>query len=452
MSDEHLFHVEGDRAKPARSISLADAGLRERQHLQEWVVANPTMLGDEILIVTMEFDRWIHGAGSPTRDRLDVLGIDPSGTLVVAELKRDDAGDSAELQALRYAAMVSRFDEELLVAAYRNHLARLGEFVTDDEARSRLESHADGPLDPAALRKPRIVLMAGSFRPTTTASAVWLTEMGIDVTLIRYQAYSTGDEIVLTTSQLWPIADIEDFTVRPTKAERQRTETAKSERRRSGSWIARLVEDAIIEPGTLLTFDARNGRGPSRAVRDQVAAWVEEHPELVTATWTGANPRALRRVIDDSEHSTSGLAQLLVEEATGTRYSLPGPQWWTDESGRTLSDIYSETYGVETPGGRDWSDLHSLLAELEPGEWTAYQDLAEAIGTAAQPVGNHVAQCPECPTAYRVLTSEGVASAGFRWDDPTDARDPIEVLIAEGVRFREGRADQTQRRQWAKTS
>jgi alkylated DNA nucleotide flippase Atl1 len=448
VSDEYLFHVEGDRAVPATSITLAQAGLKERQHLQEWVLANPSMLGDDILIVTFEFDKWIDQGGTATKDRLDILGLDPSGTLVVAELKRDDAGGSVELQALRYAAMVSRFDEDLLAAAYRDHLHRLGEGVSDEEALSRLEAHASGPLDPATLRKPRVVLMAGAFRRTTTASAVWLSEMGIDVTLIRYQAYTTGDEIVLTTSQLWPIAEIEDFTVRPTKQENQKAATAKAERRRSGSWIAKLVQDAVITPGTPLNFSPMTGRGTTQAVREQLAEWLAENPEQGQVTWTGSNPRALRRDVDGSEHSTSGLAQLLVKEVTDHRSSLSGPFWWADAEGRTLAEIYGDRYGIDISGGRDWSDLHELLAQLKPGEWTSYQDLAAAIGTAAQPLGSHVARCPDCPNAYRVLTSEGVLSPGFFWDDPDDDRDPVELLESEGIVFVEGKAAQSQRRSW----
>jgi alkylated DNA nucleotide flippase Atl1 len=382
------------------------------------------------------------------QDRLDILGLDPSGTLVVAELKRDDAGGSVELQALRYAAMVSRFDENLLAAAYRDHLHRLGEGVSDEEALSRLEAHASGPLDPATLRKPRVVLMAGAFRRTTTASAVWLSEMGIDVTLIRYQAYTTGDEIVLTTSQLWPIAEIEDFTVRPTKQENQKAATAKAERRRSGSWIAKLVQDAVITPGTPLNFSPMTGRGTTQAVREKLAEWLAEHPEQGQVTWTGSNPRALRRDVDGSEHSTSGLAQLLVKEVTDHRSSLSGPFWWADAEGRTLAEIYGDRYGIDISGGRDWSDLHELLAQLKPGEWTSYQDLAAAIGTAAQPLGSHVARCPDCPNAYRVLTSEGVLSPGFYWDDPDDDRDPVELLESEGIVFVEKKAVQSQRRSW----
>jgi hypothetical protein len=55
---ERVFTVTGSAASPAQPISLAEAGLRERSDLQEWVVAHPEILGDGVLVVTFEFDRW----------------------------------------------------------------------------------------------------------------------------------------------------------------------------------------------------------------------------------------------------------------------------------------------------------------------------------------------------------------------------------------------------------
>ena len=42
---------------PAMPISLEDAGLREREHLPEWVIANPCIIGAGTMVVTSEFSR-----------------------------------------------------------------------------------------------------------------------------------------------------------------------------------------------------------------------------------------------------------------------------------------------------------------------------------------------------------------------------------------------------------
>jgi RecB family endonuclease NucS len=78
MPDELVFNVQESRAVPATPISLAEAGLSERQHLQEWVLSHPEIIGDGVLVVTSEFDSWRSATGAE-RDRLDVLGIDREG-------------------------------------------------------------------------------------------------------------------------------------------------------------------------------------------------------------------------------------------------------------------------------------------------------------------------------------------------------------------------------------
>src|SRR5690242_14205028 len=122
MPDELVFTVHGSTAVAAMALSLAEAGLRERQDLQEWVISHPEIIGPDILIVTMEFDRWQSPAGR-SADRLDILGLHTSGELVVAELKRDAAPDTVEMQAVKYAAMVSRFTVETLAEQHARYLS-----------------------------------------------------------------------------------------------------------------------------------------------------------------------------------------------------------------------------------------------------------------------------------------------------------------------------------------
>jgi alkylated DNA nucleotide flippase Atl1 len=90
---------------------------------------------------------------------------------------------------------------------------------------------------------------------------------------------------------------------------------------------------------------------------------------------------------------------------------------------------------ADEPLGFDWTRMHAALAAIPDGRWTTYGELAVLAGTAAQAVGNHIVANPSLLKAYRVLTSDGRVSEGFKWSDPSDTRDPIEVLRAEGVEF-----------------
>src|SRR3954452_3830883 len=72
---ELVFTAHPGRADLARRITLAEAGLKERADLQEWIRAHPQILGRGVRIVTYEFDRWMSGTGSRAADRLDLLGL-----------------------------------------------------------------------------------------------------------------------------------------------------------------------------------------------------------------------------------------------------------------------------------------------------------------------------------------------------------------------------------------
>ena len=61
-----------------------------------------------VVVITSKFDRWQTSEGMPVADRLDVLALDADGSLLVVELKRGTAPHTVHMQAINYAAMVSR--------------------------------------------------------------------------------------------------------------------------------------------------------------------------------------------------------------------------------------------------------------------------------------------------------------------------------------------------------
>lgn len=111
-----------------------------------------------------------------------------------------------------------------------------------------------------------------------------------------------------------------------------------------------------------------------------------------------------------------------------------------EQRGRELAEAAIELWPAPLPrqgrpqGGKDWSLLHQALAALPPGAWTAYGDLAALIGSAAQPVGAHLAQATGIANYWRVLNSAGRVAGAFRWVGE-DRGDVLEVLRAEGVRI-----------------
>lgn len=119
---------------------------------------------------------------------------------------------------------------------------------------------------------------------------------------------------------------------------------------------------------------------------------------------------------------------------------------------RALADVATALWSPPIPGvvsakaGFDWSRVDDAVAGIPAGSWTSYGDLAELAGTAAQPTANHLANDPSVTLAYRVLGGDGSISFNFRWHDPADDRDPMEMLIGEGIDFDDNnKASQAQR-------
>jgi hypothetical protein len=178
----------------------------------------PQTLGPRVLIVASQYDQWVSPSGVEARDRLDLLGLGDDGRLVVAELKRGRAPDTVELQAVKYAAMTSRFTIEKLADLHAKFLERTSdEKLTSKEAEEKLQAHTpDVELTIDLFLNPRIVLLAESFPDSTTTSVVWLSEQGVDLTLRTYKAYETaGGETIVSVSQVYPLADVGTWVIGP---------------------------------------------------------------------------------------------------------------------------------------------------------------------------------------------------------------------------------------------
>lgn len=438
MAEELLFTISGQRATPAQRISLAEAGLREREHLQEWVLAHPEVLGEDVLIVTFEFDRWVTGSGESTWERLDVLALDPTGRLVVAELKRDRAPDAVMVQALNYAAMVSRFNLDLLSEAYAH---RAGGDKAPDELLDELREWSPN-LSDETLAPPRVVLVAEAFGPVLTNTAMFLIEQGLDLRLMRVQLYRLGESIALTVSQVLPVPDAEEFMVRPrSAAPTQRAARAAAARR--ASIPERLVASGVIADREQLQIVVQPGVAEDR---EAALEWLSEDPTRAIVYWRQDAKEPVEWAVDGQSWNLTTLMRHIITEATGEppRTQVWGPNWYQTADGRVLHKV-AEQLPDDDGGGFNWSELHRLLDALPRGRWTTYGDLAAVVGTAAQPVGGHIAGCGVCRNAHRVLGSDRRPRPAFQWTDPTDTRSQEQALVEESVNFTDGMADPAQR-------
>jgi hypothetical protein len=221
-----LYEISESGLARHEQASLAELGLRERQDLQRLVRDDIGVLDDDLLVVAEEFGQW-----EDARRRIDLLAVDKTGCLVVIELKRDD-GAHMDLQALRYAAMVSSMDFGDVVVAYEQLLADTEPDAALD-ARAELTAFIDtGEEDePTISTDVRIVLVAAEFGRELMTSVLWLNHFeDMDIRCIQLVPYRLDGRVLLDIRQVVPLPEAADYQVR-VRRKQQQQERARSQSR-----------------------------------------------------------------------------------------------------------------------------------------------------------------------------------------------------------------------------
>lgn len=200
-----IFELETAGLKRLSPVALSAAQVHERRDLQRVLREQSRELLDDVLIIAEEFGGW-----DDSRRRIDLLGVDRDANLVVIELKRGDTGAHMELQAVRYAAMVSKMTFEQAVDAYGRHLAGRA------DARAGLLTFLgwDEPREDDFAQDVRIVLFSEDFSRELTSSILWLAEKRVDITCFRMRAYRLDDRLLVDFQQIIPLAEAEDYQVK----------------------------------------------------------------------------------------------------------------------------------------------------------------------------------------------------------------------------------------------
>ncbi len=115
------------------TTTFAEAGYKEREHLQSLLKQKIEIIAPDTLVIAEEFGNW-----EDSNRRIDLLGVDKEANLVVSELKRSEDGGHMDLQAIRYAAMISPMTFDEAVETFANYLKTEG---GKEDARRRLLDH-----------------------------------------------------------------------------------------------------------------------------------------------------------------------------------------------------------------------------------------------------------------------------------------------------------------------
>jgi PAS domain-containing protein len=231
-----LYNVTKEKLESVPSTSFAEEKMLERKDLQRLLKADISPLGDDLMVIAEEFSNW-----DDSNRRIDLLCLDKTARLVVVELKRTEDGGYMELQAIRYAAMVSSMTLEQATAA---HATMLG----GDDAAQRAQKEIleflelDSIEDAELTNEVRIFLVSANFSPELTTSVLWLNKLDLDITCIRLQPYKKGNEVLIDVTQIIPLPEASKYEVKVKEQGREgkKVRTAREEIFRK--YWAQLIE------------------------------------------------------------------------------------------------------------------------------------------------------------------------------------------------------------------
>jgi hypothetical protein len=203
-----LYNMLDKNLTELKNTSYALEGLNERYDLQEAIKNNIKILAPDCLIISEEFSDW-----EDSKRRIDLLAIDKQANLVVIELKRDDIGAHMELQALRYAAMISTMSFAKACECYDKYLQKDGLDVNAKDAILDFIEFEETELVDFG-KDIRIVLASANFGKELTTTAIWLRDKGVDIRCVRLTPYNFKGEILINAEQIIPVPELEEYQVR----------------------------------------------------------------------------------------------------------------------------------------------------------------------------------------------------------------------------------------------
>lgn len=211
------FDKKNSSIEMGKKTDFSSHNILERLHIEKWIETNPDILGEDLLILTNEFDRF-----DKTNERLDLLAIDRDGNIVVVELKRDDSGKNVDLQALKYAAYCSTLTLDKVCQIHLDYLSRTLKDINFDSIRTKILQFIINSEFEDINDKPRIILVSKDYRQEVTASVLWLRKFNLDIKCIKLTPYELADnKIVIEANTIIPLPEAVDYIIQTEQKESQ---------------------------------------------------------------------------------------------------------------------------------------------------------------------------------------------------------------------------------------
>lgn len=216
-----IYEVGEKGFRQLDETSFSAQGIKERADLQRMLKESIEIISPDTLVIAEEFGDW-----EDSKRRIDLLGIDKNANLVVIELKRTEDGGHMDLQAIRYASMVSTLTYQKVLEIY-------GRFLKENEKEGDPQENILEFLELEELDEEdfaqdvRIVLASAEFSREITSSVLWLNDQGLDISCVRLRPYRDGERTLIDVQRIIPLPEATDYQVQVSQ-KRQKERQARS--------------------------------------------------------------------------------------------------------------------------------------------------------------------------------------------------------------------------------
>jgi len=339
-----IYQIDDNEIIAIKETSFAEQGLRERSDLQRLLKLQVEIISPDTLIVGEEFGEW-----EESRRRIDLLGIDKSANIVVIELKRTDDGGHMELQAIRYAAMVSTLTFDRVVEIFEKYLK---ENDLDENPREKILEFLEWEQadEDQFGQDVRIVLASAEFSKELTTAVMWLNERSLDIRCVRLKPYKDGERTLLDVQTVIPLPEAEAYQVQI--REKQQKERQSRQSSRDFTRYDVTVNEAIVT------------NQPKRGVMFNVIKPIIEsgiHPDKI-AELIPWRTKTLFYKFDEILDEESVIERLMKEDAGGKvkKYN----RYFSKED--ELFHVDDKTYLLTNQWGRQTLDAVNILTASFP--------------------------------------------------------------------------------------
>lgn len=242
-------------------ITFSDIGWSEPREIEEIAVNNLSILtrqgkdNDSLLLIGRQ-------VVDTTRGQNDLVALDSDGNLVLIELKRDEKDvrsrkENIELQAIRYASALARIGDvdKLIDRIYIPYIAKYTDVEEPSKyARNKIYDFINSNnINTENLnRKQRIIIFANGYDKRSLSSLAWLSDNGIDITVLRGNLYKKDDEILMSIEQLIPSIPEQEYYIDIDDSRISRMDKSDSITEVIDINMSELLEYGVIEKGDKL--------------------------------------------------------------------------------------------------------------------------------------------------------------------------------------------------------